>query len=206
MHYTFFFNSNEEVIDIMKPLKTVKQITYYKGLIENRFDKFLNKNKIFISQKNIKNLININNNFSKILNLLSTFPLSFCHGDVKSPNIFYKNNNIPYFLDWQYIHLNKGVSDLVFLLVESIDFDINNVLIAEKYYYKLLIQNGIEYNYNTYLMEFKSALCMFPFFVCVWFNSEDSEKLLDKVFPMRFMKNLLLYYDYYLDDDFFNKL
>ena len=95
---------------------------------------------------------------------------------------------------------------MVFLLVESIKFDVNLVSIVEKYYYRLLIESGLDYNYNTYLLEFKASLCMFPFFVCVWFNSEDSEKLLDKVFPMRFMKNLLLYYDYYLDDDFFINL
>ena len=206
MHHTFYYNSKEEVINIMKPLKTVKEITYYASLVKHRFNKFLEKSSIFIAQKNIKNLININKNFSKILDLLSEFPLSFCHGDVKSPNIFYKNGVEPYFLDWQYIHLNKGVSDLVFLLVESIKFDVNLVTIAEKYYYRLLIESGYDYDYNTYLMEFKASLCMFPFFVCVWFNSEDSEKLLDKVFPMRFMKNLLLYYDYYLDEDFFINL
>ena len=59
------------------------------------------------------------------------------------------------------------------------------------------------YSYSEYLKEFKLCLCIFPFFVCVWFNSEDSEKLLDKVFPMRFMKNLLMYYNYYLSEDFF---
>ena len=37
-------------------------------------------------------------------------------------------------------------------------------------------------------------------------NSEDSDKLLDKVFPIRFMKNLIKYCNYYLDDKFFTKL
>ena len=44
-------------------------------------------------------------NFSKICDSLSEFPLSFCHGDLKSPNIFYRNSREPYYLDWQYIHL-----------------------------------------------------------------------------------------------------
>ena len=47
------------------------------------------------------------------------------------------------------------------------------------------------------MKDLKNALCIFPFFVCVWFNSEDSDKLLDSVFPLRFMKNLLQYYDYF---------
>ena len=53
-------------------------------------------------------------------------------------------------------------------------------------------------NFKELLFDFKLCLCVFPFFVCVWFNSENSDKLLDPVFPIRFMKNLLLYYNYYL--------
>ena len=56
---------------------------------------------------------------------LSSFPLSLCNGDLKSPNIFYKDFLEPYFLDWQYTHMGKGISDIVFLLVESINFDIS---------------------------------------------------------------------------------
>ena len=99
------------------------------------------------------------------------------------------------FLDWQYIHLNKGISDIAFLLVESIDFDKISVEIVINYYYKLL-NNYQKIDYKTFLNDFKNALCSFPFFVCVWFNSEDSDKLLDPVFPIRFMKTLLKYYDY----------
>ena len=54
-----------------------------------------------------------------------------------------------------------------------------------------------KYSYEEYLKDFKNALCIFPFFVCVWFNSEDNDKLLDPVFPLRFMKNLLKYYDFF---------
>ena len=51
--------------------------------------------------------------------------------------------------------------------------------------------------------DFKLSLCSFPFFVCVWFNSEDRDKLIDKTFPIRFMKNLMKYYHKYLDNSFF---
>ena len=100
-------------------------------------------------------------------------------------------------MDWQYIHLNKGISDVVFLLVESIDFDKITVEIVINYYYKLL-NNYQKIDYEIFLEDFKNSLCIFPFFVCVWFNSEDSNKLLDPVFPIKFMKNLLKYYNYYL--------
>ena len=32
------------------------------------------------------------------------------------------------------------------------------------------------------MIDFKTSLCVFPFFVLVWFNSENRDNLLDKVF------------------------
>ena len=75
------------------------------------------KSNILLTPNNKRILTHIHNNFQQIIDESSTFPLTFCHGDLKSPNIFYKDNTEPYFLDWQYVHLNKGVSDIVFLLV-----------------------------------------------------------------------------------------
>jgi len=148
----------------------------------------------------------IHDNYSKIADSLSSYPLCFCHGDMKSPNVLYKDNREPYFLDWQYIHLNKGVSDIVFLLVESVDYNSHVAVVVEKLYFQLLSEKDASYTYDAYLKDFRCALCMFPFFVCVWFNSEDFEKLLDKTFPMRFMKKLLCYYSQYLTMEFFDQL
>lgn len=197
MHNKFYFKNSNNIIDSMKNLLTINKITYYSELVNNRFNKFMQKNNILLTESNKTNLEYIYHNFKKILDEASEFPLSFCHGDLKSPNIFYKDNITPYFLDWQYIHLNKGISDIVFLLVESIDFDKFTVDIVIKYYYKLMIEQR-KCSYDEYLKDFRNALCIFPFFVCVWFNSEDNDKLLDPVFPIRFMKNLLKYYDYFL--------
>jgi hypothetical protein len=116
---------------------------------------------------------------------------------LKSPNIFYKNDFEPVFLDWQYIHLNKGVSDIVFLLVESVDFDPITVDIVLNYYYKLCNER-FNISYEKYIIDFKNALCVFPYFVCVWFNSEDGDKLLDPVFPIRFLRNLMKYYNHFI--------
>jgi beta-phosphoglucomutase len=195
MHDLFYFDTENSLPELFKSLKKINQITYYTSLIEQRYDKFITKNKHFLYENDEKNLNYIFNNFQNIINMASQHPLSFCHGDLKSPNIFYKNNEEPYFLDWQYIHLNKGISDIAFLLVESIDFDKITVELVINYYYKLL-NNNRKIDYKIFLNDFKNALCIFPFFVCVWFNSEDSDKLLDPVFPIKFMKNLLKYYDY----------
>ena len=197
MHNKFYFENSNDIIDSMKTLLTINKVTHYSELVNNRFDKFFQKNSILLTENNKNKLKYIYHNFNKILNEASTFPLSFCHGDLKSPNIFYKDNLTPYFLDWQYIHLNKGISDVVFLLVESIEFDKFTVDLVIKYYYKLINEQR-KCSYEEYLKDFKNALCIFPFFVCVWFNNEDNDKLLDPVFPIKFMKNLLKYYDFYL--------
>ena len=56
---------------------------------------------------------------------------------------------------------------------------------------------------HDFIHDFKVSLCIFPFFVMVWFNTENRDCLLDKVFPIRFMKNVLKFYNHYLDDEFF---
>jgi len=197
MHNKYYFESEEKILKSMKPLLKISEIKYYSILVKNRFDKFMKKNKVILNDNEQSILNRINLNFDDILDKASSFPLSFCHGDLKSPNIFYKDNNELYFLDWQYIHLNKGISDIAFLLVESIDFDPFIVDIVIKYYYKLITESR-DLSYETFIIDFKNALRIFPFFVCVWFNSEDSDKLIDTVFPIKFMKNLLKYYNYYL--------
>ena len=150
---------------------------------------------------------NIYNNYNKLINRAGTFPLNFCHGDLKSPNIFYKeeSNKVlnPVFLDWQYIHLNKGISDIVFLLVESTQFNEVTIDIIIKYYYKKSIMYK---NFDDLMFDFKISLCIFPFFVLVWFNSENRNNLLDKVFPIKFMKNTLKFYNKFLDDQFFESI
>ncbi|CAD7967775.1 unnamed protein product [Amoebophrya sp. A25] len=220
MHRAYYFKTPYEVIRPMKPLVTASDITYYQTLVQNRFDIFIRRNAVFMSDKSKALCEAIAKNYKKIANGLSEFPLSFCHGDLKSPNIFYKfrrldvaksGNGEPYpgigsamdaepiFLDWQYIHLNKGVSDIVFLLVESIKFDKIPVDFALNFYYSLWREKERGYTYEQYRKDVTLSLCLFPFFVMVWFNSEDQDKLLDKSFPIKFMKNLLEYYNEYVD-------
>lgn len=198
MHNKFYFTDENSIIESMKSLKKVNEITYYKDLIYNRFELFINNNNKILSDNEKRILRHIFDEFENILNDASTFPLSFCHGDFKSPNIFYKNNTIPFFLDWQYIHLNKGISDIVFLLVESINFDKKISDLVLVFYYKLLKENKPNILFEDVKKDFINSLCIFPFFVMVWFNSENQDKLIDRVFPLKFMRNLLKYYNYYL--------
>lgn len=91
------------------------------NLFKSKWAYLLNDKQINIGEKIVKN-------FSKIQKDLSNKNLTLCHGDIKSPNIFYRkinNEYIPYFIDWQYISYGKGIQDIVFLMIES--FDIKKV-------------------------------------------------------------------------------
>lgn len=207
MHNRFYFKNEQEIIPCMKGLFNIKKITFYKELIDARFENFLKINNFLLTNEEKSLLKKIYINYDKIVDNSGNYPLNFCHGDLKSPNIFYKqetNKSItPIFLDWQYIHLNKGISDIVFLLVESISFDETLTDMIIKYYYKKSLMYD---KLDSALYDFKVALCVFPFFVMVWFNSENRDNLLDKVFPIKFMQNVLKYYKKFLDDKFFESI
>lgn len=185
LHIKYYYATSNDIEEtVILNFKKMNEISNYSALIKEKFELFKTKNKIFITERMLDVMDNIYANYDKILNELSSFPLNLCHGDLKSPNIFYKNDYEPYFLDWQYINLSKGVTDIVFLLVESIDFNIVTTTIVINYYYKLINNQNPFYTYETYLFELKLALCCFPFFVTIWFNSEDSDGLNDKTFPL----------------------
>lgn len=206
LHNRFYFETPGEVTRDMLSVNKINDIVYYKELIKIKFNKFIQNNNVLLSIPDKDILNSIYTKYNELINCAGTFPLNLCHGDLKSPNIFYKKNNktiTPVFLDWQYIHLNKGISDIAFLLVESTDFNEEFVDIIIKYYF---YKTNHYTKFNDLLFDFKVSLCIFPFFVMVWFGSENREYLLDKVFPIRFMKNTLKFYNKYLDNDFFNSI
>ena len=205
MHLRFKFETSNEVIESMKDLSRVKEINHYFDLVKMRYAKFRENIKLILTNDSLEIFDKIKCNYEFIGNELSLYPLNFCHGDYKSPNIFYKENNEIVILDWQYIHLGKGVSDLVFLLVESIDFNKDLCNTIRHIYYKLYSESNPSYSFEQFEYEFNLSLCMFPFFVCVWFNSEEIDKLIDSTFPLRFIRNLEKYYQYYLKDFNFKK-
>ena len=138
-------------------------------------------------------------NFDKIQQNLSVGNLTLIHGDVKSPNIFYNkdNNYEPYFIDWQYICIGKGVQDIVFFSLESFSIDKLKIYypLLIQYYYIKLIQNGINYSYDEYLKDVKDAMCYFPFFVAIWFGTTPEDSLIDKNFPFFFIQKLFFLLD-----------
>jgi hypothetical protein len=87
------------------------------NFIQARITKFIEKWGHMLDKKFIKIFEDISLNFNNIQNELSEEPLTFIHGDVKSPNIFFRRNIetfTPYFIDWQYMLWKRGTRSRVF--------------------------------------------------------------------------------------------
>jgi beta-phosphoglucomutase-like phosphatase (HAD superfamily) len=121
--------------------------------------------------------------------------LTFIHGDIKSPNIFYDiNNNEPFFIDWQHCAIGKGVQDLVFFVMESFDIcDIQIIYnLCKSYYYKKLLEYGVlNYSWEEYETDLHDAICYIPFFTSVWFGTVPQDELIDKNFPFFFISKMV---------------
>jgi len=158
-------------------------------LFKNNWFKILNKYQQEKCNEIYENFENIQESFSKGNHL------TFIHGDIKSPNIFYDiyNNNEPYFIDWQHCAIGKGTQDLIFFIIES--FDITNIksifTLIKEYYYKKILEYGIcKYSFEEYEDDIYNAICYIPFFTSIWFGTTPQDELIDKNFPYFFISKL----------------
>ena len=223
--YTINLNLNKENIDVS--LKVINDMTKFHLQFWNKdlkpiFTK-LNKHNdsmfnptwnnflidswpIFYQRWNgilTKNQLEIGHNilldFQNIQNRLSNNNLTLIHGDIKSPNIFYDKNYSPYFLDWQYIAIGKGVQDLIFFIIES--FEVDNIIkfynLFINYYYIKINEHITDYTMQEYKQDIKDSICYFPFFVAIWFGTVSPDELIDKNFPFFFIKKLFVILELY---------
>ena len=158
-------------------------------MFKNKWFQTLNKNQREKCDDIFKDYSTIQQRFSEGNNL------TFIHGDIKSPNIFYdiENDYEPYFIDWQHCAIGKGVQDLIFFIVES--FDIINIksmfYLLKEYYYKKLLEYGINnYLFEEYENDLRDAICYIPFFTSVWFGTVPYDELIDKNFPYFFITKM----------------
>ena len=169
---------------------------FFDTFIKEKISLFENKWKDILTVEDFNICDNIVNAFTIIQNNLSIGNnLTFIHGDIKSPNIFYDilNNYEPYFIDWQHCGIGKGVQDLIFFIIES--FDISNLDLLyplfKNYYYKKIKEYGIlNYSFEEYETDIKDAICYVPFFTSVWFSSIPEDELIDKNFVYFFTMKL----------------
>ncbi|NBU34326.1 HAD family hydrolase [bacterium] len=139
---------------------------------------------------------NIVARFKDIQRELSTGDLTLLHGDIKSGNIFFRTSDMePHFIDWQYLTCGKGVQDLVFLLIESYTPHVAKKYteLFKRYYFCILTELGCEYSWSQFEIDFKTAMCYYPFFVAVWFGTTPEEDLIDVNFPFFYIKRLFAF-------------
>jgi HAD superfamily hydrolase (TIGR01509 family) len=169
---------------------------FFIDFINERYELFRNKWFTNLTKKQEKICDEIYNNFSNIQQSFSNGDnLTFIHGDIKSPNIFYdiKNDYEPYFIDWQHCAIGKGVQDLIFFVIES--FEITNIksifYLAKYYYYRKILEYGIiNYSFEEYENDIYNAICYVPFFTSIWFGTIPQDELIDKNFPYFFIKKM----------------
>ena len=197
-HSKFWNKDVKKIFSCIKKHNDVLFNPIWSDFIKEKWNCFVENWKNILSKEQILIAEQIMNDFTSIQERLSNNNLTLIHGDVKSPNIFYNlnNNHEPVFLDWQYVAIGKGSQDLIFFLIES--FDLENIKlnypIFKNYYYKKLIENGVnDYSYLDYENDLKDAISYFPFFVAVWFGTTPQEELIDVNFPFFLIQKLFYF-------------
>ena len=162
MHAKFW---NKDLQKNFRELKKHNDLMFnpkWDNFIKSQWPKFKSKWSNILNEEQIIKAQEIVDNFQDIQNSLSDKNLTLTHGDVKSANIFYKQNEDnyePYFIDWQYISEGKGVQDLIFFIIESFDIDQIKYIfpIFKNYYYYKIIKSisRIEIGFFVYFKLFK---------------------------------------------------
>ena len=196
LHATFWGKNLEKQFPYLKKNNDPLFRPKWGNFIRSKWVEFKEKWRIMISPFLMENVDNIVQRFDDIQDELSMGDhLTLCHGDVKSPNMFFTQggDKEPYFIDWQYICIGKGVQDLVFFLIESFDAETMRKykpLFKQHYYLKLQEFGVLHYSVEEYNRDFDNAIFYFPLFVAVWFGTLDPDELMDKDFPTIFIKQL----------------
>jgi HAD superfamily hydrolase (TIGR01509 family) len=189
MHSTFWNKDLNKIFPKLKSSNDEIFCPFFTNFIDEKYEMFKTKWFRILNKQQVNACDKIYANFSKIQESFSIGSnLTFIHGDIKSPNIFYdtENNNEPYFIDWQHCAIGKGVQDLIFFIIES--FCITNIksifnLTKEYYYQKLLEYGVVNYSVEEYERDIYNAICYIPFFTSVWFGTISQDELIDKNFP-----------------------
>ena len=196
MHSQFWNKNLKNMFPELKSSNDVIFKPFIKDFVDERYDLFKIKWFKMFNDIQIKKYNEIYKNFEKIQESFSTgVNLTFIHGDIKSPNIFYDidNDYEPYFIDWQHCAIGKGTQDLIFFIIES--FNINSIKLIfnllKPYYYKKLIEYGVNnYSYEQYESDIYDSLCYIPFFTSIWFGTTLQDELIDKNFPYFFINKM----------------
>jgi beta-phosphoglucomutase-like phosphatase (HAD superfamily)/dTDP-glucose pyrophosphorylase len=189
MHSKFWNKNLKQTFPKLKSSNDAIFCPFFKNFIDERYELFKTNWYKILKPSQIEKCNEIYNNFNQIQQRFSSGSnLTFIHGDIKSPNIFYdiENGHEPYFIDWQHCAIGKGVQDLIFFIIES--FCISNIksifYLAKEYYYIKILEYGVKnYSFEDYEADIYDAICYIPFFTSVWFGTIPRDELIDKNFP-----------------------
>jgi len=196
--HSYYWNQNLE--KRFPKLKTTEDPCFrpfFQKFIQERSGKFKEKWRGILSEREMGLFEGVVEEFSEIQRRLAQPPLTFIHGDIKSPNVFYDmaNEKEPCFLDWQHCGIGKGTQDLVFFLIESFEPNHFEWLfpLFKNYYYQKLLEYGVKsYTYSEYEKEIRDAICYVPLFTAVWFGTTPDDELIDKNWPYFFIQKLFV--------------
>jgi aminoglycoside phosphotransferase (APT) family kinase protein len=197
LHATFWKKDLGAAFPLLRKHNHAAYKPSWGSFLEERLELFLTKWRTLLNDTHVELAKTIVGSFSDIQDRLSTGALTLTHGDIKSPNIFYKGD-VPCFIDWQYIAHGKGVQDLVFFMIESFSKERLPLLypIFVNYYFAKLQQYGVsDYSFAEYQADIKDAMCHFPFFVALWFGTTPNQDLIDVNFPYFYIQRLFAFYD-----------
>lgn len=189
LHSKFWNKNLKKMFPKLKSYNDKIFFPFFIEFIHEKYELFKNNWFKILNNYQIKKCDEIYKNFHKIQEKFSYGKdLTFIHGDIKSPNIFFdiENGYEPYFIDWQHCAIGKGVQDLIFFIIES--FDIVNIksifYLTKEYYYKKLLEYGVtDYLFEEYENDINDALSYIPFFTSIWFGTIPQDELFDKNFP-----------------------
>jgi HAD superfamily hydrolase (TIGR01509 family) len=173
---------------------------WWSSFVAERHGIFADRWRALLSPAQLQLGADIADAYPRIQQRMSAGDLCLCHGDVKSPNLFFhKESHQPVFIDWQYTAYGKGVADIVFLMIESLDVQHLHQwegLLKEYYYIKLCEHaNAATYRRDAYEADYLAAICHFPFFVAMWFGTAPQEDLIDPNFPFFFVQRYFGFLD-----------
>jgi HAD superfamily hydrolase (TIGR01509 family) len=203
MHSRFWNKNLKKMFPKLKSSNDTTFCPFFSEFINKRYELFKNNWCKILNNYQIEKCDEIHRNFHKIQERFSNTNnnITFIHGDIKSPNIFFdiENGYEPYFIDWQHCAIGKGVQDLIFFVIES--FDITNIKsvfnLTKEYYYKKLLEYGvINYTVEEYETDIYYATCYIPFFTSVWFGTTPQDELIDKNFPYFLISKLFYLIEY----------
>lgn len=163
----------------------------FKGIadkMQNRWSVFAAKweNKLF--EDAVSNGEIILHHLPWIQDRLSQPPFTLCHGDVSRSNIFFLKvmEEVPAFVDWQYVSASKGISDLAFFILSSFPIKEHAQLEHQliEVYHRALRLNGIYgYSLKQCWHDYRLSLMMIPFVVSVWYGSSPLSEMVNPDFP-----------------------